>query len=123
MGKPFSNNVEMISLNSISKGLLGECGLRGGYFETHNIDPKVAEQFYKLKSIELCSNTIGQVGMLLAVDPPQKGVESDATVEKYLQEKANVMKGLKERALLLEKTFNDMKNVTCSEIQGYVCFP
>ena len=59
MGEPYKNNVEMISLNSVSKGLLGECGLRGGYMETHNIDPFVEEMCYKLKSIELCSNTIG----------------------------------------------------------------
>lgn len=38
MGSPYSNNVELISLHSTSKGLLGECGLRGGYMETVNID-------------------------------------------------------------------------------------
>ena len=118
MGSPYSDNVELISLNSISKGLLGECGLRGGYFETHNIDPEIAEQMYKLKSIELCSNTIGQVGVLLQVDPPKKGSESDATVEKYLNERKQVLGGLKERALLLSQTFNEMTNVTCSEIEG-----
>ena len=26
------------SMHSISKGLSGECGLRGGYFEVHNLD-------------------------------------------------------------------------------------
>lgn len=36
------NSVELLSLNSVSKGLLGECGLRGGYMETHNIDEEVA---------------------------------------------------------------------------------
>lgn len=59
LGGPYSNDVELISLNSVSKGLMGECGLRGGYFETHNIDPFVESQLVKLKSIELCSNTIG----------------------------------------------------------------
>jgi aspartate/methionine/tyrosine aminotransferase len=59
MGDPYKNNVELLSLNSISKGILGECGLRGGYMEAHNLDPFVADQLYKLKSIELCSNTIG----------------------------------------------------------------
>ena len=38
MGKPYNNNVELVSMHSISKGLMGECGLRGGYFETHNLD-------------------------------------------------------------------------------------
>ena len=41
VGAPYSKDVELISLNSVSKGLMGECGLRGGYFETHNLDPFV----------------------------------------------------------------------------------
>ena len=53
------NSVELLSMNSISKGLIGECGLRGGYLETHNLDEKVSNELYKLKSIEQCSNTIG----------------------------------------------------------------
>lgn len=43
MGDPYSSNVELLSLNSVSKGLLGECGLRGGYLEAHNIDSYVEE--------------------------------------------------------------------------------
>ena len=31
---------------------------------------------------------------------------------------SNVYQGLRTRAELLSKTFNEMKNVTCSEIQG-----
>lgn len=37
MGSPYSEEVELISMNSVSKGMLGECGLRGGYMETHNL--------------------------------------------------------------------------------------
>ncbi len=32
MGPAYSN-VELISFNSVSKGMVGECGRRGGYFE------------------------------------------------------------------------------------------
>lgn len=112
------DNVELMSLNSISKGLLGECGLRGGYLETQNIDEQVSNELYKLKSIELCSNTVGQVATLLSIDPPTRGVESDATVDKYESEKNQIFNGLKDRAELLTKTFNEMKNVSCTEIQG-----
>lgn len=59
MPNDIKNSVEVVSLNSVSKGLLGECGLRGGYLEAHNLDDYANEQLYKLKSIELCSNTIG----------------------------------------------------------------
>lgn len=59
LGEPYSNDVELISFNSVSKGMMGECGLRGGYFETHNLTDEAEAILFKLKSIELCSNTIG----------------------------------------------------------------
>ena len=31
LGEPYRSEVELISMHSISKGLLGECGFRGGY--------------------------------------------------------------------------------------------
>lgn len=81
MGEPYSNSVELISFNSVSKGMMGECGLRGGYFETHNLPTRAEEMIYKLKSIELCSNTVGQAAVELMINPPKKGRESDACVE------------------------------------------
>jgi aspartate/methionine/tyrosine aminotransferase len=43
MNDSIKNSVELLSLNSISKGMLGECGLRGGYMETTNFDPFVSD--------------------------------------------------------------------------------
>jgi aspartate/methionine/tyrosine aminotransferase len=80
MGAPYNNSVEMVSFHSISKGLMGECGLRGGYFETYNLSQEAEELVFKLKSIELCSNTIGQTGVELMVNPPRLGAESKDTV-------------------------------------------
>jgi len=59
MGEPYSSECEVFSIHSISKGLLGECGLRGGYVECMNLSPLAQEMLYKIKSIQLCSNTIG----------------------------------------------------------------
>ena len=118
MPTDIKNSVEVLSLNSVSKGLLGECGFRGGYMEAHNLDDFASEQLYKLKSVELCSNTTGQVSTLLLVDPPRRGVESDATMDLYEKERSDIFNGLRDRAELLSKTFNEMRNVTCSEIQG-----
>lgn len=36
MGEPYASEVELVSMHSISKGFLGECGLRGGYMEVIN---------------------------------------------------------------------------------------
>ena len=51
LGEPYRSSVELISMHSISKGLLGECGFRGGYAETVNLTAKANENMYKLKSI------------------------------------------------------------------------
>ena len=49
--------LQLVSFHSTSKGFLGECGLRGGYFELTGFDPDVKAQLLKLVSIGLCSNT------------------------------------------------------------------
>lgn len=41
---PHLSNLELVSFHSTSKGLIGECGRRGGYMELHNIDPYVQSQ-------------------------------------------------------------------------------
>ena len=94
MGEPYSNNVELISMHSVSKGLQGECGLRGGYFECHNFDQTAADMMYKLKSVELCSNTIGQVACELMVNPPLEGRESSQCVENYTSQNDKIFEGL-----------------------------
>ena len=52
------------------------------------------------------------------VDPPQIARESDECVEQYEKERSTVFDGLCERAQLLERTFNDMKQITCTQIEG-----
>lgn len=118
MGEPYSNEVELLSVNSISKGVLGECGLRGGYMETHNLSNRAEQMLYKLKSIELCANTIGQMAVNLMVDPPHLGRETEECVNLYNEERGGIFDGLMERSSLLSDTFNDMKQITCSEIEG-----
>jgi len=66
MGAPY-DQVELISFHSTSKGMMGECGLRGGYMELDNIDPYVQGQILKLRTICLCSNTVGQLMVYVAV--------------------------------------------------------
>ena len=51
--------LQMVSFHSLSKGFTGECGIRGGYFELHNIPDGVKAMLYKLASISLCSNLMG----------------------------------------------------------------
>jgi alanine transaminase len=66
-----AKDLELISFHSVSKGLLGECGRRGGYFHCKNISKDVLEVYYKMLSVSLCSNTSGQIMVDMMVKPPE----------------------------------------------------
>lgn len=118
LGKPYCDDVELISLNSVSKGMLGECGFRGGYYETHNLSKEAEDILFKLKSMDLCGNTIGQTSVELMCNPPTLGVESADCVHQYECEYYEIHKAYKAKAKLLEETFKNMKNITCTNIEG-----
>ena len=99
---------------------MGECGLRGCYFEVHIMTQRAEDIFYKLKSIVLCTNTVGLMSVELMVNPLKRGRESDACVDQYLAERTSVMDRLKERAKLLTHSFNSMTNVSCTKIEGAI---
>ena len=108
------DNVELASLHSISKGMVGECGHRGGYFELVGFDPEVAAQIYKFISIMLCPPVIGQCLVEMMVNPPKQG---DPSYELYIQEYDAIFDGLKQRAHALYKAFLEMEGVECEEPQ------
>lgn len=107
--------VPLFSFHSMSKGYLGECGHRAGYFELRNIPQDVLEQFIKLQSISLCSNVIGQIATYLMVSPPKEGEES---FELYVKEKDGILKDLKTKAEILGKGLNAVNGMTCEIPQG-----
>ncbi|KAL3479919.1 pyridoxal phosphate-dependent transferase [Aspergillus californicus] len=109
------DNVELVSLHSVSKGMVGECGHRGGFFELVGFDPLVAAQVYKFISIMLCPPVIGQCLVELMVNPPKEGEPSH---ELYQKEYNGIREGLHKRALALYEAFQRMKGVECQEPQG-----
>ncbi|KAI0164064.1 PLP-dependent transferase [Xylariaceae sp. FL1272] len=109
------DGVELASLHSISKGMVGECGHRGGYFDLIGFLPEVEEQIYKFVSITLCAPVIGQCLVEMMVNPPQPGSPS---YELYDKEYNGIFSGLKERAYALYEAFKSMAGVECGEPQG-----
>jgi aspartate/methionine/tyrosine aminotransferase len=110
-------------MHSISKGLIGESGLKGGYMYLHNFNPAVVEQVVKLKSVNISGNSMGQIALDIMVNPPLEGVSKE-TKEKYLYETSSLLESLKHRAKLLTKHLNEMTNVHVKEIDGAMCaFP
>lgn len=104
------DNVELASLHSISKGMVGECGHRGGYFELVGFDPEVAAEVYKFISIQLCPPVIGQCIVEMMVNPPQEG---DPSYPLYKEEYDGIFNGLHERANALYEAFKQMEGVEC----------
>ena len=109
------DDVELASLHSISKGMVGECGHRGGYMELVGFDPEVVAQIYKFISISLCPPVLGQCLVETMVNPPKKG---DPSYELYQQEYDAIFNGLKSRAHALFKAFEKMEGVECQSPQG-----
>jgi aspartate/methionine/tyrosine aminotransferase len=109
------NSVTLFSFHSVSKGFMGECGHRGGYFEIRNIPLDVLTGIIKLKSINLCANTVGQIVTYLVVTPPKKGEES---YELYIKERDGILNDLKTKAEILGKGLNAIEGKTITVPEG-----
>lgn len=114
MGDDYKN-VQLFSCHSTSKGFLGECGHRGGYFELLNVNEEVRNQIYKLSCTRLCPNTIGQLVVSMMTRPPTEG---EASYELYQQEKNNILSSLKQRSIMLTRELNTMEGISCQLPQG-----
>ena len=115
MGPPTCNEVELFSFHTISKGYLGECGLRGGYMELTNINPETVAHMYKVASISLCPNLLGQVAMALQVKPP---APSDPSYALWDTEKSYQLDSLQRRAHMMTDAWNSLENVSCNFTEG-----
>lgn len=134
-----SKKLQMISFHSVSKvnirrssiyvksfvsfnkclwclqGFLGECGLRGGYYEIFGIPDGVKQELYKLASISLCSNTAGQIMTGLMVHPPYPGDESYPL---YAEEREAILQSMKRRADALSIALHSLDGMSCTSIDG-----
>merc|ERR1719197_330403 len=107
--------VELLSFHSVSKGVIGECGKRGGYMEAYNFDSSIIDMLYKMNSVSLCPNVPGQLTVDLMVNPPKEG---DASYESHTAEVDTLFQSLKRRASLVADTLNKLDGVTCNEVEG-----
>ena len=108
------DTVELASLHSTSKGMVGECGHRGGYFELTGFDKEVQEQIYKFVSITLCAPVVGQCLVEMMVNPPKEG---EPSYELYKKEFDDIFHGLQKRATALYEAFKQMEGVECENPQ------
>ncbi|KHJ30490.1 putative alanine aminotransferase [Erysiphe necator] len=109
------DNVELASIHSVSMGMVGEGGQRGGFFELVGFDPAVQFQIYKLLSFTNYCPSIAQCLIELMVNPPQ---EDSASYELYEKEYCSIFVDLKEKSFALYEVLKQMEGVECSEPQG-----
>jgi len=112
---PAYNDVELCSFHSVSKGVFGECGLRGGYMELTNIDPEGKEQLYKLASMGLCSNTAGQVTSGIMCNLPKQG---EASYENHTAETKAQFDSLMRRSKVVSEKVNAIEGISCQTVAG-----
>ncbi len=112
---PDYEGFELFSFHSTSKGLIGECGRRGGYMELCGIDPEVRAQLFKLACVGLCPNLDGQLMTHLMVCPPRPG---DASYETFVAERAAIYAGLCRKSTRVVEALNALEGVSCQPVQG-----
>lgn len=107
--------LQLVSFHSVSKGFMGECGMRGGYFELFGVPADVKAQLYKLASISLCSNTTGQITAGLMVNPPKEG---DPSFPTYDKERSETLASLCRRAQKLTAGLEKLEGVSVQPSTG-----
>ncbi len=110
-----AKGVSLFSFHSCSKGFLGECGHRGGYFECRNVPQDVLDEITKLQSVALCANSVGQVLTYLMVHPPKPG---DPSHELYSTERTAILDSHRMRARILTEGLNGIPGISCQYIAG-----
>ena len=116
--KEAAANLEICSFHTVSKGVFGECGRRGGYVELFNIHPGAQAQLYKLFSVNLSANVDGQLMMGLMCNPPKEG---EPSYPLYKSEVDAIFGSLKRRALMASEAFNKLPFISCRLVEVGHC--
>lgn len=113
--KAVREGVQLASFHSTSKGVIGECGRRGGFMHLMNFPKDVVAQFDKYQSIQLCPNVDGQIMTTLMIDPPPAGSAADA---QFQAEYNTIMESYKRKGKLLEEGLNKVPGIKCNPAEG-----
>ncbi len=110
------SDVPLFSVHSTSKGFYGECGHRGGYLEIRNA-PRIrntelsfTDLVLKQASVNICSNTVGQLMMYLLVNPPPENAEP---YRRFTNERRTILEDLHDKAVMIRSGFDQMEGVAC----------
>lgn len=109
------DDFELVSFHSTSKGMIGECGRRGGYMEMVGVCPGVQAHVLKLASSQLCSNLNGQLMVDLMLNEPQPG---DSSYPTWKAEKDRIFNSLQRKSKMVHTKLNSINGISCQEVEG-----
>ena len=112
------NKTCIFSFNSVSKGVFGECGMRGGYVDMANVPYEIVDLMKKLKVLEVCPNIMGQITTDCLVKPPSLNDSSKETVDLYTKQCNDNFNNLKIKADILSEELNKIPRISCQNIDG-----
>uniref|UniRef100_A0A3Q2YP06 alanine transaminase n=1 Tax=Hippocampus comes TaxID=109280 RepID=A0A3Q2YP06_HIPCM len=118
LGPPLAHTLELASFHSASKGLLGECGLRGGYVELLNMDPVVMPYVERLFHLIPSPPVTGQIALELMVEPPQPG---DPSYPLYMHVSPKVHRNRSsdiQSAAPMLQVLNRLPAISCQPVRG-----
>lgn len=113
--RALDSRVPLFSFHSISKGVTGECGRRGGYFECANVSDDILALLYKMVSVGLCPPLGGQVGVDCMVRPPRP---ADASYALWKSETDATHAALAQRTKTMAARLNTLEGVSCVDSPG-----
>ncbi|XP_066537999.1 alanine aminotransferase 2-like [Hoplias malabaricus] len=114
MRSPYSS-VELASFHSISKGAMGECGLRGGYVELVNLDPVVMRYAFKHFTANLRVSIPAQIALDVMTDPPQPGQPSYSL---YMKEVKTIKRAITNNVQRILEVIGSLPGITCQSPHG-----
>lgn len=106
--------VPLVSFHSISKGQMGECGRRGGFFEIVNFPQDVQKQIAKLVAID-DAPVQGQIGVDVLVRPPKPG---EPSYDLWYQQTTAIQQKMNENAQKLVESFKRLSSISSTEAEG-----
>lgn len=107
--------IPLVSFHSTSKGVVGECGRRGGYFECTNFPKEILALIYKMVSVGLCPTVSGQIGVDSMVRPPNLG---EPSYDLWKQETDAIHAALASRTNLMAERLNGLPGMSCVNSPG-----
>ncbi|KAI1889228.1 hypothetical protein AGOR_G00176990 [Albula goreensis] len=115
MGPQFSDSVQLASLHSISRGIMGEGGLRAGYMELINIEPAGLHFAEMLLCMDISAPVTGQIALDIMVDPPRPG---DPSYVKFAEEVRTIQKTLTGNVRCVQEVLDTLPGVSCQPAMG-----